>query len=539
MGFEVPDVDWSRWPDWLSSIYDSIEELGYANIFGGLASVYVSYRAIYALCLSPLRRVPGPLLARLTSKRAELIGAAGGQVRAARADYEKYGDIYVYKPGAVAICNPEDLRLVLGSHEFRKTDFYKSIDFLGVQTIVSARDPKLASMKRRQVGPYFNSSYLARMEETIMKQGIHSIKEKWDKLISESNDGKAEVEASRDLLFATFDTIGALSFGREFGALKNNDNTAPRWIASTVKYFAGYSMSPLLRMPPFSLLLKPWERQYKELTAYSAQCVAERRELLARLDKDTPESKRPADLLQGFIDAEDPESKIRMTPVEVHAESMLMMVLGSKTSSFTILWTIHLLTLYPEHYRRAVEEVRSAFGKDHVITYSEGRRTLPFVEACIYESMRVAPVAGGMWPRLAPKGGVTLSGYFIPAGTEINVNIAAANLNKGYWTEPYLFNPLRFIDNEEAKRNVFTFSGGVRICPGRHLAWIEMVTILANILKDYDLRLPEDLVHLGPGVLDERGHPRLMESKHYFSSNPTNPERDCRLVISKSTWQTG
>ncbi|KAJ1954329.1 hypothetical protein GGI12_005812, partial [Dipsacomyces acuminosporus] len=49
--------------------------------------------------------------------------------------------------------------------------------------------------------------------------------------------------------------------------------------------------------------------------------------------------------------------------------------------------------LYPECYRRAVEEVRSAFSRDHLITFSEAKAQLPYIEACIHESLRLAGVA--------------------------------------------------------------------------------------------------------------------------------------------------
>ncbi|KAI8322150.1 cytochrome P450 [Martensiomyces pterosporus] len=527
----LTDVDWF---DILDRVSAAVNQLGYTNIIATSAGALAAYRVIYALYLSPLRNVPGPFLARLTNKRAELIGILGGQARKAREEYELYGDVYVYQPNAVSISNPTDIRIVLGSHAFQKTVFYHSVNVLNEKTTFSACDPQLASMKRRQIGPYFNSTYLARAEPTIMKQGIHTIKEKWDRLLDRSTSGVAEVNFHKDFLLATFDTIGALAFGRDFGALKNDDSTIVKWMSATLTYFGTHSISPLLNIFPFSLLVWPWERYYNRLIAHSGKCIADRRELLERLGKGATDSEKPADLLQGLIEAEDPESKAKMTPVQVQAESILMLTAGSETSSNTLSTTLHLLMLYPIHYKRAVEEVRSVFGKDHTITYSEAKSKLPFIEACIYESMRVAPVTGGQWPRLAPKGGITLSsGHFIPAGTEINVNLSGANLNKDCWAEPYLFSPTRFVDDEKAKRNVYAFSYGVRVCPGRHLAWMEMLTILANILKDYDFALPPGYTTRGPNVLDVNGYPKLMDSLHFFVTIPENSLRDCRLAISR------
>lgn len=51
-------------------------------------------------------------------------------------------------------------------------------------------------------------------------------------------------------------------------------------------------------------------------------------------------------------------------------------------------------------------------------------------------------------------------------------------------------------ENKEFKRNIFAFSCGPRSCLGRGLAWMEMMTILANIVKDYNPCVPEKKTRL-------------------------------------------
>ncbi|KAJ1963504.1 hypothetical protein GGI12_002013 [Dipsacomyces acuminosporus] len=521
------------WLDYLEQLNVLLSEVGYTRVLATSAGAYAAYKLIHALYLSPLRGVPGPLLARLTDKRAELFGASGDQARKGLEEYEKYGDVYVYKPDSISICNPTDVRKVLGTHQFVKSDFYKTLDVLGSETTNSARDPQFASMRRRQIGPYFSNAYLARMEEAILKHGIASIKETWERQLGQSANGQIEVNYHKSFLYAMFDTIGNLSFGREFGCLKNDDAFVEKWLKGTLTFFGAKTTFPLLKFFPFSLILSPHEHLYKEFLNYAIECIDSRRGLLGELEANGEIDKKPVDLLQGLVDCEDPESKSRMSPDDITAETILLLVAGSETSANTLMTTVHLLMLYPLCFKRAVEEVRSAFDKDHLITFAEAKTKLPYLEACIYESLRHSPVTGGQWPRVAPKEGASLGGHFIPGGTEININIAGTNMNKNYWNNPHLFDPTRFLNNDEAKRNVFTFSYGVRVCPGRQLAWIEMLTILSNILKDYDLRYPDDYTLHGPNILNEHGYPKLMDSKLFITNGPTDSERDCRVVVSK------
>ncbi|KAI8318830.1 cytochrome P450 [Martensiomyces pterosporus] len=521
------------WLDYLSQLHAALRDIGYTKLFVTSASVLLVYRVAYALYFSPLRNVPGPFLARLTKRRADVLGSIGKQALKAREESELYGDVYIYQPNAVSISSISDIRTIFGSHSFRKGDFYKGIDSLGFQNLVSARDPQLATLKRRQMGPYFNQTYLGKMEGTITRLGILAIKEKWDRLIDASTSGATEVNYQKDIQYATFDTIGALVLGRDFGALKNDDPTITKWLSSIFTYVGVKTFFPLLDVFPFSLLLLPLQRPYDDYVAYGNARLDERKKFLEDLSKSGTPGAKPVDLLQAYIDAEDPESKIRMTHEEIMPEALTTLFVGSDTTANTLILTTHLLMLHPEYYKRAVSEVRSAFAADHLISFHEAKSQLPFIEACIYESLRFFPATGGQWPRIAPKGGVTLSGHFIPEGTEIYANLSGCNLNNNSWHEPHRFDPIRFLDNEEAKRNVLTFGSGVRICPGRHLAWIEMMTILANILKDYDLQLPDDYTRRGPSILDERGYPQMIETEHFFTSSPKYPLRDCRLHISK------
>ncbi|KAJ2349995.1 hypothetical protein IWW50_002297 [Coemansia erecta] len=494
----------------------------------GLSTVaFGLYRLIHGLFFSPLRNIPGSTVSRLTAKRLEMSTIFGWMSHLGRGDYEKYGDVFIVTPSAVAISNPNDIRTVLGNAGVAKSSYYNILRFTGIDNTVSTQDFELANTRHRQLAPFFKRAYLAKMEPTIMRHGIEAIKRKWDGVIAESADGTAEVNYCNDFLFAAFDIIGTLVYGRQLEELNTNNAKTAKWIDTTVTYLGIRSMVQLVLKYPFSLLMQPWESRYDKLSAYINKAIHERKDHLAR------GKERPADLLQAFIDAEDPESRVRMCHEQIHGECVLMMLAGSDTTSHTISWTLHLLMLYPQHYRRALAEVRARFAPDHMITHDECRAQLPFIEACVLESLRLAPVTGGLLPRMAPRGGMHIQGHYIPEGTTVFINLAAANHHERVWQRPHEFDPTRFIDSPDARHNVLTFSHGRRTCPGKNLAMWEMLTILANVLKDYDMQLPADYTHLGPHILDKHGFPRQMDAQQYIVVKPVDAERDCRILISK------
>ncbi|KAL2864094.1 cytochrome P450 monooxygenase helB4 [Aspergillus lucknowensis] len=403
------------------------------------------------------------------------------------------------------------------------------LDIEGTASIFTTRDPAQASRRRRQIGPYLNHGFLGRMEDLILRYSILAIKDKWDKRLEQNHGRPITVNYRDDTQYATFDTIGALAFGREFHALANDDPTIIRWIEATGFYLGMTKNFPFLKMFPFSRLLRRSRERYQSFIAYSRESVLMRRKLLSSTGAD----EKPTDLLQAFIDAEDPENpRVTMSPHEVMTESIAMQLAGSESTSFVTSWVIHLLTLYPQHLERVIDEVRSQFPQEHLITFAECREKLAYLEACIYETLRYSPITSGFMPRISPSAGITLQGYYIPPGVEVAINLHGAHSNKDVWNSPQFYDPTRFLDNEQAKRNVFAFSYGHRNCIGRNLAMMEIMIIIANLLKDYEIALPEDSV-CGPHNVDELGRPRIMPTRSALFTTPKYPERDCRLVVSK------
>ena len=106
------------------------------------------------------------------------------------------------------------------------------------------------------------------------------------------------------------------------------------------------------------------------------------------------------------------------------------------------------------------------------------------------------------------------------------------------WPNPEKFDPNRFLgkDGEKNKRKLMTFSVGMRMCIGRHLAICEIFMTLANLLRDYDFSLPKDFKY-GPNVIDNNTkYPLIIPFVLRFILIPKNPETDCRIIIKHSSF---
>ncbi|KAJ2466371.1 hypothetical protein GGI02_004390, partial [Coemansia sp. RSA 2322] len=353
-----------------------------------LAGILSAGYTIYCLYFSPLSKIPGSRMSKLTLSKMKLEALFGRLGDVSEEEYYKYGDIYTIGPNAVVISNPSDCRAVLGTHRFIKSEVYQRFALID-DTMFTTQSPELTHVRRRQVGPAFTHGYLSEMEPLILECGIQAIKEKWDAEIDRSGNMDATVAYALHFSMATFDIIGALGYGQRFNALRNNTSRIVDWVND-------YNRLAVIRIAfnhatsfPASLLTANLIKSKNDFVSFGNAAADSRRDLLRQ-----GAIEKPKDVLQILIDGEDPESKVKMSPTQITAENIGFLIGGTDTTSLTMSWTIHYLMLYPDAYRRATDEVRSRFPRHHTITYAEGKAQLAFVDACIHESMRIRAVSG-------------------------------------------------------------------------------------------------------------------------------------------------
>src|SRR5205085_7023540 len=122
---------------------------------------------------------------------------------------------------------------------------------------------------------------------------------------------------------------------------------------------------------------------------------------------------------------------------------------------------------------------------------------LQYCEAVIKEVSRHRPIVYANARMNVEKDEV--GGFIWPEETSFQILYSAILKRKDYWTDPEKFDPDRFYKIEESDKyilekqnikNTFTMFGeGIRKCPGRKLAMIELKCLLASVYRKYDVEL--------------------------------------------------
>ncbi|RIB01883.1 cytochrome P450 [Gigaspora rosea] len=151
----------------------------------------------------------------------------------------------------------------------------------------------------------------------------------------------------------------------------------------------------------------------------------------------------------------------------------------------------------PHVKQKMIDEIDSVFTPNTSFHLKyEDLLTLEYCDAIINEVGRIMPVGNEIRRYLANSAEV--AGYQWEAGTMIHIHINGIHSHKNHWSNPEIFDPDRFYkenDNSEMndkarhKFSLITFGGGLRICPGRKLAMIELLSLMVAIFGKYDVEL--------------------------------------------------
>lgn len=226
--------------------------------------------------------------------------------------------------------------------------------------------------------------------------------------------------------------------------------------------------------------------------------IRERSEARQRLGNDIEQK----DLFFHMMNTADPKTGIHFTPKDLWVESMLLMTAGADTTATAMAGTFFHLAHKPDLLARLVHELRSTFTDEEDIRMGPELDSCELLQACINETMRLAPSVSTTIPRTVLDGGIMIDQEYLPPGTMVGTTTYAIHRNPNYFKWPDQYYPDRWIVNPEngvdeesikiAKQAFIPFSTGARSCVGWKLAWAELNVTIARTLFRYDMRLAPD-----------------------------------------------
>ncbi|KAM3277633.1 hypothetical protein ACQJBY_045498 [Aegilops geniculata] len=187
----------------------------------------------------------------------------------------------------------------------------------------------------------------------------------------------------------------------------------------------------------------------------------------------------------------------------LHATLINFMIAGRDTIGTTLPWIFYNLAQNPNIIsiiRNELSPIAShkvAHGMGAMVFEPEETKSLVYLRATLYETLRLYPPAH-MERKTVVTDDIMPSGHEVHAGDAIFISLYSMGRMESLWGKDCLdFNPNRWLlEGSNKLKNVpshkfLAFNSGPRVCMGKEIAVMQMKTIVAAVMWNFDVELVE------------------------------------------------
>ncbi|RDX99338.1 hypothetical protein CR513_17615, partial [Mucuna pruriens] len=397
----------------------------------------------------------------------------------------------------VTIFDPEQVKEVFNKiHDFPKPNMTPLVKLLA--TGLAGYEGEKWSKHRRIINPAFNLEKLKIMLPMILKS-CNDLVSKWEGMLS--SHGSCEIDVWPFLQNLTSDVIAGSAFGSSYEEGKR--------IFQLQREQAELLMKVLLKIqiPGWRFLPTNTHSRMKEI---DRDIKASLKDIINKREKALKASEgNTNDLLGILLESNHKEiqehgnnKNVGMSLEDVIEECKLFYFAGQETTSVLLVWTMVLLSRYPDWQARAREEVLQVFG--HKNPDFDGLSHLKIVTMILYEVLRLYPPVVEMGRSVQKD--VKLGNLTLPAGVQVSLPTILIHHCCDFWGEDVKqFNPERFSEGvlkaTNGRVSFFPFGWGPRICIGQNFSLLEAKMALSMILQHFSFELSPTYAHAPTPVI--------------------------------------
>nr|XP_036212812.1 probable cytochrome P450 12e1, mitochondrial isoform X1 [Bactrocera oleae] len=414
-----------------------------------------------------------------------------------------YGDIYRFpsmfgRPETVMNFNPNDYPIIFRNEgiwperrTFETLIYHRRVHredfFRGMGGLLTTTGEEWAKI-RTAVNPVLMQPKNARLYlNTLLEvndEFLERIRHIRDPLTLEVPD-----DFHDDINRLTLEGVVSIALNTRLGIIhKSRDSLESKTLLKEIRNFFALSEEVEVNIPIWKIIKTPkFYQLMKTLDMLIVLCNKYIDKALIRIDLDsegkfTSEMGKEKSVL---------EKLLRIDRKIAVVMALDMMMAGVDTTSSTLTGILFCIAKNPDKQQKLLKELKSILpNKDSHLTV-ENMQNLPYLRACIKEGMRYHPSLAGTIRQLPND--VVLSGYRIPAGTDVSVSSNLLLRNEKFVVEPNKYIPERWLRNDiEGKKyqlnNAFVFlpfGFGPRSCVGKRIVDLELEVTLACLVRNF------------------------------------------------------
>lgn len=469
---------------------------------------------VYLIDPKGLRQFPSPSVAGLTSFWRIFHSLQYKHYQAIHDAHVKLGTHVRIAPNHISISDPAAMNDIYGHGAGLLKDPWYDGGAGEFRHMADARIKTEHQAKRKKLAHVFAQKNIESLEPVIL-DATATLVSQIDKHIAQSK----AINIRRYLNYYTIDLFAELLYGRSLGCLERGDDIVEAQTKDAKVYKAhmirslhdathmntilGYEahLLPLTKTifarHPYMKAGANWDNIIYHNTTKRLQ------------DAESGEEKK--DLFSNLLRNNKGES-LDLPMGEILAECSVMMNAGTDTTTAALTNTIFLLYKHPRVLAKLRQELDSAIGSSDDVPNYASVSSLPYLRACIEESLRIRPASSYGLPRIVPAGGRVIAGQYIREGVTVSVPTYTLLRNTDCFKDAESFNPDRWIESDKATRDRmntahFPFSVGPRACIGRNIAYFEQLLVISSIVRFFDFTFVD-------------GESQELATLERFNSNP-------------------
>eukprot|EP00253_Pinus_taeda_P027373 PITA_27373 len=337
-------------------------------------------------------------------------------------------------------------------------------------------------------------------------------------IIEDSEGSHVPVSISKAVSTLATSIICRMAFGRKYSDQQLIESIKESFLLAGTFNIADYI--PYLAWLDLQGLGRRFKKIHKTVDHFFNNVIEEH---IARNDPNvTPDL---VDVLLAICADNDTEFQIKRKHIKgVIAD---MFAAGTDTSSIAIEWGMSEVLRNPPVLKKLHEELERVVGMERMVQESD-LPSLVYLQAVVKETLRLHPPGPLAIPHLSLED-CSVSGYEIPGGTCVLLNLWAIGRNPKSWEDAESFKPERFMEKTEAAEvdvNVqnfewIPFGAGRRGCPGQQLGMLVVEFGMAQLLHCFNWRLPEKMNGQEELDMSERFNGLTLPRAHELVAVPT------------------
>ncbi|CAK7233378.1 hypothetical protein SBRCBS47491_008588 [Sporothrix bragantina] len=463
-----------------------------------------------------LRRYPSVSIAAFTNAWGVLHQYFHTRTEAVHAAHQKYGPVVRIGPTNVSYATLQAIRDIYGhGTPACKDDFYGAQVSTHVN-ISDAQDKGVHSTRRRRFAAALAQSNVMQMEDNMCVHLLRLMKH-----LDDHADNATVVDMKRAMLHTTYGFASVLLYAQDPNLIGKNSTVTTAETPDGRLYQADMyqSMIDASRMstsagwaPRSMRLLKfltQWHPGWSQGSGFRDVTIHFLRNRL-RMDAERVHQGLPPlddDLASTMLYDKKSGNALGLELGELVTESANMFNAAGENTEIALTNAVWLLARNPAAASKLRSELDAALGAMDGIEDEDDKnqprlprfddvKDLPYLRACIDETMRLRPSIEGGLARVTPAQGMYVNGDWLPGGVTVSVSTHTMHRDATVFGErPEDFVPERWLSEDPKtsammQRGFLAFSQGGRGCIGRNIAYFEMVLILGLLFSRYDFSLP-------------------------------------------------